>query len=270
MTHEPDIKHVDALAAIIREVDGAHSLGAAALAKEILAHPSSQWGPVLPVPTDAELKTDFVAWYENAYGKPPLGIPPSSDVIKLARHFMQRWSPQPAALWPELPDSPPLGESGSGFRPGPNDSAWFAGQLQGWRLARAELERQREQAAAVSTPAPALPEISDSLVRLLIYDVLDEEKNRHRGRVHGSPLQPGSANPRPADGDFATGRTGSSGGEVRAMTDLTDQQILQIYAECLSARNFQLSAMRHGRLWSPVARLRDSLRKIVNPLESTP
>ena len=36
------------LAGIIREVDGAHRLGAAALAEAILAHPASQWGPELP------------------------------------------------------------------------------------------------------------------------------------------------------------------------------------------------------------------------------
>ena len=39
------------LAAIIREVDGSHDLSADALACAILAHPDSQWGPVLPVPT---------------------------------------------------------------------------------------------------------------------------------------------------------------------------------------------------------------------------
>ena len=46
------------LAAIIREVDGAHSLGAAALAEAILAHPASQCEPALPVPTDADLEAE--------------------------------------------------------------------------------------------------------------------------------------------------------------------------------------------------------------------
>jgi len=36
---EPDVNLVLALAAIIREVDGNHSLGAAALAEAILKHP---------------------------------------------------------------------------------------------------------------------------------------------------------------------------------------------------------------------------------------
>ena len=52
MTHKPDAKHVDALAAIIREVMPSHYLCAAALAEAILSHPASQWGPALPVPTD--------------------------------------------------------------------------------------------------------------------------------------------------------------------------------------------------------------------------
>lgn len=36
---EPDVDYILTLAAIIREVDGSHSLGAAALAEAILAHP---------------------------------------------------------------------------------------------------------------------------------------------------------------------------------------------------------------------------------------
>ena len=35
---EPDVDLIDALAAIIREVDGNHSLGACALAEAILSH----------------------------------------------------------------------------------------------------------------------------------------------------------------------------------------------------------------------------------------
>ena len=36
---EPDVNLILALAAIIREVDGSHSLGAASLAEAILKHP---------------------------------------------------------------------------------------------------------------------------------------------------------------------------------------------------------------------------------------
>lgn len=43
-TPEGDIDSVTELAAIIREVDGEHKKGAAALAEAILAHPDSLWG----------------------------------------------------------------------------------------------------------------------------------------------------------------------------------------------------------------------------------
>ena len=42
----PKIGHILKLAAIIREVDGNHSLGAAALAEAILSHRHSRWVPV--------------------------------------------------------------------------------------------------------------------------------------------------------------------------------------------------------------------------------
>ena len=50
---EPDPRHVDALAAIIREVDGGYRPGSGiALAKAILAHRNSRWGPA-PAPAPA-------------------------------------------------------------------------------------------------------------------------------------------------------------------------------------------------------------------------
>lgn len=275
MTHEPNTEHVLALAAIICEVGTADQrLGAGALAKAILSHPASQRGPVLTVPTDAELEASFVAWYQDTYGEPPLGIPPSSDVIKLARHLLQRWSPQPTAPWPELPlptdveleadfrawfeakheceyfggislsDAIAWGKHllqhspqpaapwpqlpreapaevlnlatfnacsredaaklawqccraeidrqriGQGLSvpepaswpelppqpPGPpsrgENPYWTDGLVTGWAVARVELQRQREQARAAPTPAPAFPEISDQLIKMLIGDVL--------------------------------------------------------------------------------------------------
>jgi hypothetical protein len=168
MTHEPNTEHVLALAAIIREVNGGQRLGAAALACAILAHPASQWGPALPAPTDEELEADFRDWFKTRYDSDYFGGISLFDAIAWGKHLLQQ-SPQPAAPWPELPDSPPLGEPGSGFRFGPRDSAWFAGRLEGWQLARAELERQRTSQGPVDSPA--LPEISDSLMRSLIYDI---------------------------------------------------------------------------------------------------
>ena len=154
------------LAAIIREADGRHDLSADALACAILAHPASQWGPVLPVPTDVELRADFYAWYQDTYGEPPLGIPLGSDVIKLARHLLQRWSPQPAAPWPRLSEKPPNAEDWG--------SLWEQGYRDGWNAARAQVELQREQAGVSPTPVPALPQISDQLIRWVIRCVLDE------------------------------------------------------------------------------------------------
>jgi hypothetical protein len=139
------------------------------------------------VQTDAELEADFRAWFKAENYCEYFGSIALCDAIAWGRHLLQQ-SPQPVAPWPELPDSPPLGESG--FRFGPCDTAWFAGRLQGWQAARAELERQREQAAAVSTPAPALPEISDNLVRLLIYDVLNEEKTATEAACTDRPYNP--------------------------------------------------------------------------------
>jgi hypothetical protein len=55
----PRVGHVLRLAEIIREVDGSHGLGAAALAEAILSHPGSRWRPAIePVPvSDHHLET---------------------------------------------------------------------------------------------------------------------------------------------------------------------------------------------------------------------
>lgn len=95
MTHEPDTEHIDALAAIIREVHGARSLGAAALAEAILAHPASQWGLVLPVPNKAELEANFRAWLKANRDSE------SCDVITWTEHLLQQ-RPQLAAQWPQI------------------------------------------------------------------------------------------------------------------------------------------------------------------------
>jgi hypothetical protein len=47
----PRVGHILRLAEIIREVDGSHDKGAAALAEAILFHPGSRWSPAIePVP----------------------------------------------------------------------------------------------------------------------------------------------------------------------------------------------------------------------------
>lgn len=67
---EPSVDHVLTLAAIIREVDGNHSLGAAALAEAILSHPLFYEG-VLKVPL-GDLASDAVSglrYIEDSYGR---------------------------------------------------------------------------------------------------------------------------------------------------------------------------------------------------------
>ena len=62
-----DVDDILMLAAIIREVDGAHRLGAAALAEAILSHPASRWGhqpappPPAPPPTPPTPRTGGIA-----------------------------------------------------------------------------------------------------------------------------------------------------------------------------------------------------------------
>lgn len=46
----PRVGHVLRLAEIIREVDGGHDLGAAALAEAILSHAGSMWRPAIEPP----------------------------------------------------------------------------------------------------------------------------------------------------------------------------------------------------------------------------
>jgi len=52
----PRVGHILRLADIIREVDGNHDKGAAALAEAILSHPGSRWLPAnaLPLPGSGE------------------------------------------------------------------------------------------------------------------------------------------------------------------------------------------------------------------------
>jgi hypothetical protein len=66
----PKVGHILRLAEIIREVDGNHDKGAAALAEAVLSHPQigmvlaaeQQWPPPKPIPTE-ELRA---AWNQQA------------------------------------------------------------------------------------------------------------------------------------------------------------------------------------------------------------
>ena len=72
-----DTDHILKLAEIIREVDGNHRLGAAALAEAILSHPASRWNPAVePKPeelTDDPLGDLIDEWVQEAFRKKPYG-----------------------------------------------------------------------------------------------------------------------------------------------------------------------------------------------------
>jgi hypothetical protein len=104
MTHKPDAKHVDALAAVIREVMPFNRPGAAALAEAILSHPASQWGPTLPAPNKVDLEADFRAWFEAKSVVTNVNTVALCDAIAWAEHLLQQRR-QPAAAWPQISDS---------------------------------------------------------------------------------------------------------------------------------------------------------------------
>ena len=236
MTHEPDTKRVLALAAIIRQVDDIIDLHADALACAILTHPDSQWGPALPVPTDAEIEADFRAWFEAKHECEYFGGISLCDAIAWGKHLLQH-SPQPAAPWPQLPrEVPPevlnlatfsacnqedaaklawqcfraeidRQRIGQGLSvpepaswpelppqpPGPpsrgENPYWTDGFVTGWSVACVELQRLREQ-AGVAPAAPTFPGISDSLMRSLIGDVLNESETATEAACMDRPYNP--------------------------------------------------------------------------------
>jgi hypothetical protein len=96
---EPDTESVLELAAIIREVDGSHTLGAAALAEAILAHPRSRWLPD-PEPTN-EGDLDGLAHEVWALAQlaPGEGIEDGVDRVIDALKGLALWgSPTPVLL----------------------------------------------------------------------------------------------------------------------------------------------------------------------------
>ena len=84
-------------------------------------------------------------------------------------------TPVPAS-WPELPRRPPA-------------SVWNADGGDVWHAARVELQRLREQ-AGIAPAAPTFPRISDSLMRSLIGDVLDESETATEAACMDRPYNP--------------------------------------------------------------------------------
>ena len=67
--------------------------------------------------------------------------------------------------------------------------AWTEGVSDGWHAARVELQCLREQ-AGVAPAAPTFPRISDSLMRSLIGDVLDESETATKAACMDRPYNP--------------------------------------------------------------------------------
>ena len=80
---EPETEHVLRLAAIIREVDGRHDLGAAALAEAILAHPGFSGchdGPAA-LPVQGELE-ELVEFLDGLAGRLPPDLRHTAELLK--------------------------------------------------------------------------------------------------------------------------------------------------------------------------------------------
>ena len=93
---EPEVVAADtdailALAAIIREVDGNHSLGAAALAEAILSHPGSRWGRPAPAAANVATEDDWQSFIEEVQRAQHVatgeGERPRFDLVKAAIHL---------------------------------------------------------------------------------------------------------------------------------------------------------------------------------------
>lgn len=70
-SEQVDQAMIDRLSNVIRKVDGAHSLGAGALAEAIIQH-MAEWGPNL-ASEDADGQPDgYAAWYNGAFGWLPV------------------------------------------------------------------------------------------------------------------------------------------------------------------------------------------------------
>lgn len=108
---------------------------------ESVQPPKAAPWPELSELTDAKLEADFRAWFKAKYDSQYFGGIALCDAIEWGKHLLQQ-SAQPTTPWPELPENPPLPE-------GICHNTWLLGFDQGWQAARAELQRQREQAGAV-------------------------------------------------------------------------------------------------------------------------
>jgi hypothetical protein len=87
----PRVGHILRLAEIIREVDGNHDKGAAALAEAILSHPGSRWSPTIePVPV-AE-RFEFLV-FNSEYEEQAGGTAPTyAEALSYGHHYLSQYS----------------------------------------------------------------------------------------------------------------------------------------------------------------------------------
>ena len=259
---------VATLAAIIRQVDATHSLDAVALAEAILAHPASQWGPALPVPTDVELEADFRAWYKTRYDSDYFGGISLCDAIAWGKRLLQQ-SPQPAAPWPQLPrEAPPEVLSLATFNAcNQEDAAKLA-----WQCFRAEIDRQRiGQGLSVPEPAswpelPPQPPGSPSRTvnwRDLCAELLkglDEnryEQVRYPGHLRIIMDQARTALQRLRE------QSGVAPTPVLAFPEISDQLIKSLIGDVLSVTGTATEQSCLNRYWNPVPEVRSRLIEIL-------
>ena len=156
----PRIGHILRLAEIIREVDGKHDKGAAALAEAILSHPGIRSAgltaaltqPEAEGPTDEELDSflvDVACQHGNVY---------YSDPLILAHAVLTRWgrpAAQPVAVSERLPSAADCDEQGrcwlGGRQMGSGTPTWLLG-YPAWAERFPDVHRFWLPANALPTP----------------------------------------------------------------------------------------------------------------------
>ena len=96
---EPDPRHVDALTAIIREVDGGYRLESGiALAKAILAHPNSRWSPQPALPDVAPPEVLSLAVHNANNQEDAARLAWACALAEIDRQGSSKPAPAPAAF----------------------------------------------------------------------------------------------------------------------------------------------------------------------------
>ena len=141
----PRIGHILRLAEIIREVDGRHDKGAAALAEAILSHPgicsaglAALAQPVAEGPTDEELlRTYGIAKRDHCYEGDLDDWPKKSEraaTVAGIRAVLSRWgrpTPQPVAVSERLPSAADCDVEDNCWWFDPHaDGAWYVDTFQ--------------------------------------------------------------------------------------------------------------------------------------------